>query len=568
MEQATFDNLVVKPYMFVNYRGDSVEAELGTFQVIENRRKGDSSKKIELAYVRFPSTSSSPGNPIVYLAGGPGGSGIDAARGARFALFMSLREIGDVIAFDQRATGLSSPMEFEECEVEMPRPGGIPLSHEELEEKYLQAVKECGEYWRTKGIDLEAYNTLESAADLESLRKVLGTKKLNILSISYGTHLAFSYLRNYPENVEMAVFAGTEGPDHTVKLPSYTEVQLNRLIALLESNHNEYPNFREYVKQTLKSVEENPVTIEYIKFGEDIGEKVVVGRPELERMSISMLKDPSTMVRLPVIYDRINAGDYLSLRTSSTLSFEMEAMEEAMDAASGMSDKRHKQFQLESMESLLGGGDILSNAKTAIAMGIPDLGDDFRASLNSSIPALFISGTLDGRTPLMNALEIAEGFDNSRHLIIKNGGHSNDLLITSQSIQLSIVNFFKGENTLDTISIDPPIFDELVAVQISNEVSDRYLGEYSDGADRLWRVVPKGTYRFYNNEGNLIQETSPIQVRIGHNGYDLEPLSESNFFVNLRGWEHVRFIFSEDSRNIMRLTYKSSTQEIGLHKVK
>jgi pimeloyl-ACP methyl ester carboxylesterase len=56
---------------------------------------------IELAFVRFKSTAKNPGPPIVYLAGGSGGSGIGAARGSRFPLFMALREIADVIAFDQ-----------------------------------------------------------------------------------------------------------------------------------------------------------------------------------------------------------------------------------------------------------------------------------------------------------------------------------------------------------------------------------------------------------------------------------------------------------------------------------
>ena len=60
------------------------------------------SNVIELAFVRFKSTATNPGPPIVYLAGGP-------AYGSRFPLFMALREIGDVIAFDQRGTGYSKP---------------------------------------------------------------------------------------------------------------------------------------------------------------------------------------------------------------------------------------------------------------------------------------------------------------------------------------------------------------------------------------------------------------------------------------------------------------------------
>src|SRR4026207_1335238 len=100
--------LKIKPYLFENDKKEKVDAEFGTLLVPENRNNKDSNL-IELAFVRFKSTAKSPGPPIVYLAGGPGGSGIGAARGSRFPLFMALREIADVIAFDQRGTGYSKP---------------------------------------------------------------------------------------------------------------------------------------------------------------------------------------------------------------------------------------------------------------------------------------------------------------------------------------------------------------------------------------------------------------------------------------------------------------------------
>src|SRR4026208_2353011 len=100
--------LKIKPYTFENFRAEKVDAEFGTLLVPENRSNPDTNL-IELAFVRFKSTAKSPGSPIVYLAGGPGGSGIGAATGSRFPLFMALREVGDVIAFDQRGTGYSKP---------------------------------------------------------------------------------------------------------------------------------------------------------------------------------------------------------------------------------------------------------------------------------------------------------------------------------------------------------------------------------------------------------------------------------------------------------------------------
>ena len=67
--------LKLKPYTFENSKGEKVDSEFGTLLVPEKR--GDpNSNLIELAFVRFKSTAKNPGPPIVYLAGGPGGSGI------------------------------------------------------------------------------------------------------------------------------------------------------------------------------------------------------------------------------------------------------------------------------------------------------------------------------------------------------------------------------------------------------------------------------------------------------------------------------------------------------------
>src|ERR1041385_1171565 len=93
--------LKIKPYVFENEKKEKVDGEFGTLFVPE-KRSNPESNLIELAFVRFKSTAKNPAAPIVYLAGGPGGSGIYTAMGSRFPLFMALREVADVIAFDQR----------------------------------------------------------------------------------------------------------------------------------------------------------------------------------------------------------------------------------------------------------------------------------------------------------------------------------------------------------------------------------------------------------------------------------------------------------------------------------
>src|SRR6185369_4972138 len=181
--------LKIKPYTFENDKKEKVDAEFGTLLVPENRSNPESNL-IELAFVRFKSTAKNPGPPIVYLAGGPGGSGIGTAMGSRFPLFMALREIADVIAFDQRGTGYSKPNLG--CYERLALPLDVAPTREATIQELRENSRGCISYWRdVQRVDLTGYNTNESADDLDDLRKALGVNQISLWSISYGTHLAF-----------------------------------------------------------------------------------------------------------------------------------------------------------------------------------------------------------------------------------------------------------------------------------------------------------------------------------------------------------------------------------------
>src|SRR5690242_17484458 len=227
--------LKLKPYIFeTNDKKDKVDAEFGTLFVPENRSDPESNL-IELAFVRFKSTAAKPGPPIVYLAGGPGGSGIGTAMGSRFPLFMAFREIADVIAFDQRGTGYSKPNLG--CYESLSLPLDVAPTRESAIKELRKNSKACIEYWRdVQRVDLTAYNTNESADDLEDLRKALGAPKISLWAISYGTHLSFATIRRHPQSISRAILAGTEGPDHTYKLPSNIQKHLEDLAAVIKAD--------------------------------------------------------------------------------------------------------------------------------------------------------------------------------------------------------------------------------------------------------------------------------------------------------------------------------------------
>ena len=176
--------LRLEPYAY-KAASQEIAAELGHLTVPE-RHERPQGRQIVLAFVRFRSTAAHPGTPIVYLAGGPGASGIDAARGERLPLFLALRGVADVIALDQRGVGLSLPSL--DCPQKMNYPLDRPADRDSLLDMYRVKCSECAAQWRAEGVDLSAYNTNENADDIEALRRALGARKISLWATSYGTH--------------------------------------------------------------------------------------------------------------------------------------------------------------------------------------------------------------------------------------------------------------------------------------------------------------------------------------------------------------------------------------------
>ena len=189
----------------------NVESEM--FYVPENR-EFDNGRTIAIAYYRIKSESKNPTFPIFLLAGGPGGSYINSLPKEELfneANFYS--NFADVITFDQRGAGNSLPSLV--CEGNEFIPLAETLSKNNLQKALRNLATNCSDFWKDKGVDLSAYNTDESASDINDLRKAFNYEKIMLVGGSYGSHLGLHTIRKFPNTIERALFHGIEGPDHT-----------------------------------------------------------------------------------------------------------------------------------------------------------------------------------------------------------------------------------------------------------------------------------------------------------------------------------------------------------------
>ena len=450
----------IKPYTFENDKNEKIDAEFGTLLVPENRSNPESNL-IELAFVRFKSTAKNPGPPIVYLAGGPGGSGIFAAKGSRFPLFMALREIGDVIAFDQRGTGFSKPNLG--CFDRLSLPLDVAPTREAAIKALRESADSCKSYWRDiQRVDLTGYNTNESADDLEDLRKALGANQISLWSISYGTHLAFAAMRRHPKSIHRAILAGTEGPDHTYKLPSNIQKHLEDLAAAIKADPEigkEVPDFLGLMKSVFDRLDAQPETVEITDQRTKLKTKVIVNKFVLQFIVANNIGTTVT-ARFPALFYRASKGDFSNpaqVWLNQSRSDIGSAMSGMMDCASGQTVARREQIAREAKQTLLEDISNFPFPDVCEEWKAPDLGGAFRAPLRSDVPVLFISGTLDARTPVSNAEEYRKGFSNSTHIIIENAVHSDPLFLSSPKIKEGMMEFLRGQPVTNTKITAPPM---------------------------------------------------------------------------------------------------------------
>lgn len=192
-----------------------IESRRFYLSVPENRNRPDS-PAIELPVIVLKGAEGIAASPVVMLTGGPGTAGLSAARYPGAYPWVGAR---DFVVLGQRGTHYARPALM--C---------AGFAKAPAKEK-VKAVRACADSATAKGIDLSAYNTAESARDLEDLRRMLGAEKLTLYALSYGTRLALSYARQFPDRVEAMVL---EAPlpfsaDYDRELPANIEAVLKAI---------------------------------------------------------------------------------------------------------------------------------------------------------------------------------------------------------------------------------------------------------------------------------------------------------------------------------------------------
>lgn len=381
------------------------------------------------------------------------------AGGARFPIFMALREVSDVIAFDQRGTGLSNHIP--------PRPrlqGPPPAFTRAGLTAYMRAeLARAWADWTAAGVAMRGYNTVESANDVDDLRKHLGAERIHLWGISYGSHLGLAILKRHGDKVDRVALASLEGLDQTVKRPARWDGYLrevDRLMGADTAARAAIPDLPALMRRVHQRMEAEPARIAVRLAPNAPPTEVLVGGFAVQMLAGSLAANPETLALLPGLYRQLDAGKYDAFagfagQMSGILG--MSGMPEAMDLASGISRRKLAMIEREAKTAVI--GDALNFPMPHLLGAVPgvDFGDAFRASFRIPNRSLLIAGSLDGRTVLAEQAEVAAQFQDKSQILVENAGHN--VFEAHPQVQALLVRFFRGEAVPDTrLSLPPPKF--------------------------------------------------------------------------------------------------------------
>jgi pimeloyl-ACP methyl ester carboxylesterase len=169
--------------------GGYLDAWCGRLRVASDPRKPHGAA-VSLRIAVLPSTKQPAAGALFYLEGGPGGAATASAIGVN-ASFARVGRARDLVMVDQRGTGGSGRLACPDSYVR----GADAKAVTAYLRRCLSRLDE----------DPRLYTTSLAAHDLETVRRRLGYRKIDLYGVSYGATLAQAYVRRYPESVRSLV---------------------------------------------------------------------------------------------------------------------------------------------------------------------------------------------------------------------------------------------------------------------------------------------------------------------------------------------------------------------------
>ncbi len=162
-------------------------------------------KTISMEVSRIASDSAERHGVLFLNPGGPGDSGLDMPSTMAAQLPKSVLAQYDLIGFDPRGVGLSTPQSCGLSDPSAPFP--YPAPNGSIDQNIANG-KALAQQCASKAPELKYFNTANTARDLDRLRADLGEDKISYWGQSYGTYLGTVFSSLFPARTDRMVLEG------------------------------------------------------------------------------------------------------------------------------------------------------------------------------------------------------------------------------------------------------------------------------------------------------------------------------------------------------------------------
>jgi pimeloyl-ACP methyl ester carboxylesterase len=422
---------------------------------------------IKLAVYRIPSTSPNPApDPVVYLAGGPGSSGVREVRAfSTFPNLAYLRSRSDIIVIDQRGTGFSQPDLF--C------PEVIKATAESGD--MLAGSRACHDRLVGTGVRFADYNSAYNAQDINAVREALGYSEWNLYGVSYGTRLALTVMRDQPDGVRSVVLDSVFPPEiNGVSEAPYTRYwtieQIAANCAADADCSNNIGDIKALIENGIERLSAEPVPTPAGNFTAEAYVSILgqlMTQPKLAswiskidggtdeeilavlQQASQHLRNPKKEASLPNMYPKISPFYASSLGMFSAVLCGEEKPYPSITAGPNIA----ADFR-ESTQSVVDQLQKQDNVNSLCNIFIvPARGEIETQPVLSNIPTLVLADTNDSQTPPAWSMLTADTLDNSQYAEFEGFGHG--LLSKDECInQITLAFLNNPDSTADQTCIN------------------------------------------------------------------------------------------------------------------
>ncbi|MBC8161942.1 MAG: alpha/beta fold hydrolase [Roseiflexaceae bacterium] len=475
------------------------EVECGYLTVPENRATGGD-RTIRLAVGVFKSASTSPKpDPIVYLEGGPGGNALENWSEAFERVFGPFAEERDFIIFDQRGTGYSEPKLACQESIDLGYElldKQVPL--EESNQRSFEALAACNKRLAAEGVDFSAYNSLESAADLDALRDALGFEQWNVYGISYGTRLALTAMREHPEGIRSVVLDSVVPVEsNESELPNGVATVFETFFAgcAADSACNEaYPNLEDTFYTLVDTLNAEPVMQQWTDSDDGKTYDVLLTGDSLIGALFFSLYQTTVIPLMPrAIASAAEGADYALL---TQLAYLQTSQNKSFSIGMYYSVRCHEEVAFETPEQLSAADDEFPQLRGLFDMGTytPVCGAWNAGAapavenqpVTSDLPTLVMSGEYDPVTPPADAKKVADTLERSFYVNFTGYGHG--VSIDGDCAVGITTSFFEDPSAQPDVSC----VDELAGPEFAVPEGPIALVPFEDATIGMQGVAPDG----------------------------------------------------------------------------